>query len=101
MSVGTSAVILYGKYKKREEKILVDCFFIQLSNTLCGILSSFVIFIYIGHVAYTHGLEITQIPLSGPEVSFVVYPAALKDFFWPNIWSIIFFLNMFLLGVDS
>jgi len=39
--------------------------------------------------------------LAGPELIFVSYPQALSDMEPPWLWSILFFLTLFVLGIDS
>mmetsp|Transcript_3907 Transcript_3907/g.3322 ORF Transcript_3907/g.3322 Transcript_3907/m.3322 type:complete len:183 (-) Transcript_3907:82-630(-) len=54
-----------------------------------------------GHMAEVANVPIEEIPLSGPELIFVAYPAALTLMPGANLWSIIFFVCMLFLGIDS
>jgi SNF family Na+-dependent transporter len=42
-----------------------------------------------------------NINLSGSELCFVVFPMALKYLPFSNLWAILFFLMMLLLGIDT
>jgi len=39
--------------------------------------------------------------LAGPDLAFVLYPAILIQMPLPNLWCILFFICLLLLGIDS
>ena len=59
------------------------------------------IFAYIGYFSYEMNIDITSLQISGPELSFIVYPAALNLMPLKNLWSALFFLVMITLGIDT
>jgi SNF family Na+-dependent transporter len=54
-----------------------------------------------GHMSFETGVPIDKIPLKGPDLAFVAYPAALTMMPWSNFWSVLFFIIMVLLGIDT
>lgn len=76
-------------------------FLIPLLIVLCGIIAAIAVFSIMGHVAHVGNQQIEDIPLSGPELAFVAFPAGLLMMPYPNFWSILFFLTLVLLGIDT
>ena len=54
-----------------------------------------------GYMAKVSGVDISDLPLKGPELAFIAYPAALTLMPFPNFWSVLFFCFLFSLGVDT
>ena len=67
---------------------------IPILTCLCGFLSAFAVFSYMGHMAKVSGLSIEDLPLSGPDLTFIAYPAVLTMMPLENIWSVMFYLVM-------
>jgi len=47
------------------------------------------------------GTTVEDLPLEGPDLIFVSYPAALSLMPFANLWSILFFLTYILLAIDT
>ena len=66
-----------------------------------SILSSVVVFSVLGYLARQMGIGVEDVAKGGQGLAFVAYPEALASLPMPWIWSILFFLMLFFLGIDS
>jgi len=64
-------------------------------------LAGCVVFTYIGYISVKSGIPINELPLTGPDLAFVLYPAILADMPYPNVWCVLFFACLVLLGIDT
>lgn len=87
--------------KPKKEKHLAGVFLIPLSIVVCGMLSALNIFMYLGHFCIQQNVHIADLTLSGPSLSFNIFPKALAILPWSNLWVLIFFIAMVFLGIDS
>ena len=59
------------------------------------------IFSVLGYMSVSYGIPIEEVAKPGQGLAFVVYPEALLTFRWPQLWSVMFFVMLYLLGIDS
>ena len=78
-----------------------DAFTVSIGNCLTSFFAGFVIFSYIGNLAHELGVDVDEVAKSGPSLAFVIYPYAVTKLPGAPFWSIIFFLMLITLGVDS
>lgn len=72
-----------------------------LINSATSILAATVLFSFLGHVSSTLGIPIEEMEIEGIELAFVAYPAMLSMLPGSNIWAVIFFLMLIVIGIDS
>lgn len=72
-----------------------------LTNLFTSIFAGFVIFSIIGYLAHQTNLPIEETVRSGPGLAFVAYPEAVVRMPLPNMWAVLFFLMLFILGLGS
>jgi len=101
LSVGFGTLIAFSSYKHQSEPILHSAIVLPTANVLTGFLCAFTVFTYMGHMAWVGGVEIHELPLAGPDLVFTAYPAALTLIPFSNFWSVLFFIMIFFLGIDS
>jgi solute carrier family 6 amino acid transporter-like protein 5/7/9/14 len=69
---------------------------------LTSIIAGIVIFSILGQLKLEAGLDkIEDVIKGGQGLAFIAYPEALSRLPVPQIWSVMFFFMLFLLGLDS
>ena len=103
MSIGIAfgAMIAFSSYNKRKGHLLQDTLTIASVNAMTSLISGLVIFSAMGHMAHLFGTKVDTVVKEGPELVFIVYPQIFKNLPAPYLWSILFFLTLIMLGVDS
>ena len=100
-SLASGVMIAFASYKEKHQALIPPAIIIPAITGLTGILCGLTVFIYMGHMASVAGVPISQLPLAGPDLVFVAYPAALTLMPGSTIWAILFFLMLFFLGIDT
>lgn len=59
------------------------------------------VFAVLGFLAKRMNVEIDDVMKTGPALSFVTYPEAVLHMPFPQVWAVLFFLMMFVLGIGS
>jgi solute carrier family 6 (neurotransmitter transporter, glycine) member 5/9 len=75
--------------------------FVSIINFFTAVLSGFVVFAILGFLAKRMNVEIDDVMNSGPGLAFVTYPEAVLHIPFPQVWAILFFTMMFVLGIGS
>ncbi|PRD31875.1 UNVERIFIED_CONTAM: Sodium- and chloride-dependent GABA transporter 1 [Trichonephila clavipes] len=90
------------------KKFNQKCFFrdamvVSVLDTVTSIISGMVIFSVLGAMAHDlgPGTSVEDVVASGPGLAFMAYPEALSRLPVPQLWSILFFFMLFILGLDS
>ncbi|VDM81573.1 unnamed protein product [Strongylus vulgaris] len=87
--------------KTLPEKNFSDALITSAINCGTSFLSGFVIFSVLGYMSCKSGKPIDAVAQEGPGLVFVVYPEALATMPWAPGWSVLFFLMLMTLGLDS
>ncbi|NXC69824.1 SC6A7 protein, partial [Anhinga anhinga] len=78
-----------------------DTLVITIGNCCTSFFTGFAIFSVLGHMAWRKQIPVGRVANSGPGLVFVAYPEALSLLPGSPFWSILFFLMLFTLGVDT
>lgn len=101
MSAGVGVLIIFGSYRPKKQDILKSSVMIPAATVVCGFLSAIVVFSYLGNMSYVSGIALDQIPMKGTALVFIVFPSILSKLPLSNFWSVLFFLILFFLGIDT
>lgn len=94
-------VIKFASHRHDEDPLLLSTIMLPLMNFGTSIFASVSLFSFIGYASFHTGIKIDELPLNGMDLTFVVYPALLTTLPFSQIWAVLFFLMMTLLGLGS
>jgi SNF family Na+-dependent transporter len=60
-----------------------------------------VVFGFLGYYTEYTGIAFEDLAISGPDLIFITYPQILQTLPFSNLWCIMFFLILILLGIDT
>ncbi|XP_022248607.1 sodium-dependent proline transporter-like [Limulus polyphemus] len=102
LSVSWGSLIMFGSYNKFHNKVHMDAMFVSSLDFLTSLIAGIVIFSVLGNMSEELNIDIKNVAKEGPGLAFVAYPEALSQLQWlPQLWCILFFFMLFLLGLDS
>ncbi|KAI4471178.1 sodium/chloride dependent transporter [Holotrichia oblita] len=98
---GFGTLLALASYNKFNNNCYRDALLTSTINCLTSFLAGFVIFSVLGYMAKEQNKSIEEVGLEGPGLVFIVYPEAIATMTGSVFWSIIFFLMLITLGLDS
>ncbi|XP_075550071.1 sodium-dependent proline transporter-like [Dermacentor variabilis] len=101
LSIGTGGLVLYGSFQEFRADMQGSVRIICIMDFLTSAFASLVIFSVLGNLAHTLDVPIEEVVSAGPGLAFVTYPEALSLLTFPNLWAVLFFTMLFMLGIDS
>ena len=100
-NIGFGTIMTFASFRNSRLKVYATTKWLIALNVLSGILAALIVFGYIGYFSNSTGISIEDLPLSGPSLIFITYPASLALMPFPRFWMCLFFLTMIFLGVDT
>lgn len=103
LSVCFGNIIMYSSFNKFGHNVHRDATIVTALDTATSLLSGFTIFGILGHLAHEIGTDdIGSVVKGGAGLAFISYPDAIAKFKkLPQIFSVLFFLMLFVLGIGS
>ncbi|XP_042751015.1 sodium-dependent proline transporter-like, partial [Lagopus leucura] len=101
LGIGFGGLLSMASYNKFDNNVVRDTLVITIGNCCTSFLAGFAIFSVLGHMALKRDIPVGSVAESGPGLAFVAYPEALSLLPGSPFWSILFFLMLFMLGVDT
>jgi solute carrier family 6 (neurotransmitter transporter, glycine) member 5/9 len=96
-------IIMYSSYNKFTHNVYRDANIVTSLDTFTSLLAGCCIFGILGHLAHELGVEdIASVVKPGAGLAFISYPDAIAKFrAVPQVFSVLFFLMLYLLGIGS
>lgn len=101
IGVGFGVHLTYASFNQHNNNCHRDCLMTSAVNVITSVYSGLVVFVYIGYMAQNMGVEIDEVASEGYSLVFEVYPEALTTLPFARFWSILFFIMLLTLGIDS
>jgi len=101
IGVGFGVHLTYASFNNYHNNCFRDCIITASVNSLTSFYSGFVIFTYLGYMAHSMDKEIQNVASEGYGLVFQVYPEAISTLPFAKFWSILFFVMLLTLGIDS
>ncbi|XP_035531610.1 sodium- and chloride-dependent betaine transporter-like [Morone saxatilis] len=90
-----------GSYNKYNNNCYRDCLALCCLNSATSIFAGFVVFSVLGFMAHELDLPLSEVASAGPGLAFMTYPKALSLLPGSSFWTVLFFLMILFLGLDS
>ncbi|KAJ8320408.1 hypothetical protein KUTeg_001995, partial [Tegillarca granosa] len=94
-------LITMSSYTKFNNNCLRDAVILSLMSEGTSIFGGLAVFSILGFMASNLNLPIDKVVQSGPGLGFIVYPEALSLLPLPNFWSVLFFIMLLTVALDS
>ncbi|XP_073324148.1 sodium- and chloride-dependent neutral and basic amino acid transporter B(0+)-like [Pagrus major] len=101
LCISLGGLVTLSSYNNFHNNMFLDTIVISLVNHVTSVFAGIAIFSILGHMAYLYGKPIGAVVKEGFGLAFIAYPEALSKLPISTLWSILFFLMMFLVGLDS
>ncbi|CAL8134310.1 unnamed protein product [Orchesella dallaii] len=103
LNIGFGSSIMFGSRNKIDLNLYQSSYIITVVDTCTSLLAGCTIFATLGNLAVERGTDVSQVVSGGGAgLVFITYADALAKFQWcPQIFSMIFFLMLFILGLGS
>ena len=101
VGAGFGVHLAYASYNKFHNNCYRDCLVTSCVNSFTSFFSGFVIFTYLGYMSNLQNKDIEAVAEQGPGLVFEVYPEAIATLPASQVWSVLFFVMLIFLGMDS
>ncbi|XP_015916409.2 sodium-dependent nutrient amino acid transporter 1-like [Parasteatoda tepidariorum] len=103
LNIAYGSIVMIASYNKFHHNIYRDAIIISVLDTIVNLLAGCVSFAVLGSLSYKYSKNITEVvDHEGLGLAFIVYPEALANISYvPQLWSVLFFFMLFVLGVGS
>lgn len=88
-------------FQRRYPSAFRDAILVTCTNLFTSVFAGLVIFSILGFLAEEMRLPISEVVQSAEGLAFIAYPEAVVRMGWPNLWAILFFVMLFILGLGS
>lgn len=100
-SVGLGTGLVQSRFREHKKKIKYQAFYIQLFNATFGLVSSFIVFGFLGYFMKFHNITMDQLPIKGVDQFFVTYPAIFAVLAYGKVAMILFIVVIIQIGIST
>lgn len=100
-SIGLGTMQALTSYSRYHSNFFRDGLIFVCFNSGTSIYAGVVIFAVLGFMAGQQGVAVQDVANGGPGLAFVAYPEAVTQMPIPQLWAVLFFFMILLLGIDS
>ncbi|KAL2738252.1 sodium- and chloride-dependent glycine transporter 1-like isoform X2 [Vespula maculifrons] len=101
LGIGCGSLVTLSSYNSFTNNCHRDAIFVSITNLFTSIFAGFVIFSILGFLAKQMQMPIEEVVQSGTGLAFIAYPEAVVRMPLPNLWAVLFFVMLFILGLGS
>ncbi|XP_078484910.1 sodium- and chloride-dependent GABA transporter 2 [Ciona intestinalis] len=100
-SLCIGVLVSLGSFNAYNNNCLRDTVIIAAVNSGTSILAGFAIFAALGFMASEQGVAVKDVAEKGPGLAFIAYPKEVLLLPVSQLWSCLFFIMIFLLGIST
>lgn len=100
-SLGLGELITLASHNRFNNNCHRDTLMLPFVDAFTSIFAGCVVFSTLGYTAAASNVKIDTVVKQGPGIAFMVYPDALATLPLPQLWSVLFFLVLVMIGVNS
>merc|ERR1711971_411401 len=101
LSISWGGLFMFGSYNKFKHRVHITSTVISSLDFVTSIIASVLVFSILGAQAKETGIPLKDLVRGGQGLAFISYPDALSTLPVPQLWTVMFFFMLFLLGIDS
>jgi len=103
MTIAFGVMITYSSFLHRKSDLNNNAMIIALADLATSFLAGIAVFATMGSLAHSSGTPVQDILQESESLglAFVAFPKALAALPWANVFSVVFFIALLLLGIDS
>lgn len=95
------ALTTFGSYNKKNNDFFKNTIFVVPVGVCTSIIMGFMTYSILGHMSHVTGVDVKDVVAQGPGLVFKIIPTAIALMPLPWIWSILFFVTLYLLAIDT
>ena len=101
LSIGLGGLITLSSYNKFHNNCHRDAVIVVICNAFTSFFAGIIVFSVLGFIAKSTGRSVEDVATEGRDLVFIVLPEGFAQMQFPHLWSILFFMMLIALGIDS
>ncbi|XP_011872945.1 PREDICTED: sodium- and chloride-dependent glycine transporter 1-like isoform X2 [Vollenhovia emeryi] len=101
LGIACGSLVTLASYSNFSNNCHRDAIIVTATNLFTSVFAGLVIFSILGFLATQMKMPIEKVVQSAEGLAFIAYPEAVVQMPWSNLWAILFFFMLFILGLGS